>query len=215
MEKLKEKLIEWKREAERSISNLKEPFVYQKVIDEIDRRLSGKEELTWEHHFDELKNIWVTHVAVDANTGEISTCPLIDCNICLFGAMKNERNTAGDDYTTCTDLTREWLFSPYKPIEKKPKLTREEFIFLKALKGGYIAKDEDGDLWLFGLEEPFELDEIWRPQEDDGVIELDGANFKFIKWEDKEPYEKNSHKDNQQTLKVILKIIQIVVNYEE
>lgn len=188
MEELKEKLIEWKRASERSISNLKEPFVYQKVVDEINKRMNSKEELNWEHYFDELRNIWVTHVAVDANTGEISTCPLVDCDICLFKKMKDENDATDADFTTCTDFTREWLLSPYKPIEEKPELTREEYGFLKALKGGYIARDEDGDLWMFGLDEPFKLDEIWHPQEDDSIVELDNEKFKFIQWEDEEPW---------------------------
>lgn len=191
MEKLIETLKEWKREAEHSPANLKEPFAYQKVIVEVEARLAkqriletSKEELNWEHYFDDLMRIWTTYAAVDAKTGRVTTCKLIKCENCLFKSMMSD----GDE-KDCIDFTEEWLVSPYKPIKKRrPKLTKEEYGFLKALKGGYIARDKDGDLWLFGLAEPFKLDEIWRPQEDDNIVELDDEKFEFIKWEDEEPW---------------------------
>lgn len=119
MERLKETIQKWKQEAEQSIANLKEPLVYQKVIDEIDRRLEVKQELTWEHYFDELIKVLVKHVAVDSETGEISTCALYRCDKCLFKAM------IGDSDADCIEFTKERLLSPYKPFKKKPKLTRE------------------------------------------------------------------------------------------
>lgn len=87
MEELREKLQNWKREAECSISNLKETFAYQRVIDEIEAILAkekmSKEELTWEHHFDELIDILAEKIGVNKNTGEIMDCNSKYCSTCL------------------------------------------------------------------------------------------------------------------------------------
>lgn len=180
MEELREKLQDWKREAECSISNLKEPFVYQKVIDEIDRRMNSEEELNWQYHFGKLKDVWTAHAALDADTGEITMCELINCEKCLFAKMKNS--------VDCDDFVREWLLSPCKPFKKKPRLTVEEYGFLKAVKTGYIVRDGSDRLYYCqkkpatGTSEWYYLEPLGR------IIELNAEMFPIIKWEDKEPW---------------------------
>lgn len=148
----------------------------------IDAKLKDKKELTWEHYFNKLIPILKQYIAVNSSTGEITTCVCMDCEDCLF------RRATEDGYADCTELTIKWLLSPYKPFEKPPKLTREEYGFLKAVKVGYIARDENNDLNYYNEKVYAEAGLWYCLDEQAGFITIDQEMFPFIKWEDEEPW---------------------------
>ncbi|WP_025728429.1 hypothetical protein [Atopobacter phocae] len=78
------------------------------------------------------------------------------------------------------------------PIEQRKdiKLTDDEIIYLKfaKLEGcNWIARDKNGYLYAY-KEEPEKLDTVWSNDGDLSVNFNEIEKFKFIKWEDDEPY---------------------------
>lgn len=69
------------------------------------------------------------------------------------------------------------------------KLTEDEKAILRNMDGDfeYIARDENGELWVYGVkpEKREREGEWWDP--DNGLLPFSGL-FQFIKWEDEEPY---------------------------
>ena len=72
------------------------------------------------------------------------------------------------------------------------QLTDEERKKLEKLKGWslvYIARDLDGELWAYE-HLPKRTEKIWDLRiADHRISVIDPKLFKFIKWEDDEPYE--------------------------
>lgn len=73
-------------------------------------------------------------------------------------------------------------------IVKKYKLTKNTYTLLSMLKFDWIAKDENGDVYVFPYR-PDKKDSIW-----DGCSDIYFSNhayknldFSFLHWEDKEP----------------------------
>lgn len=70
------------------------------------------------------------------------------------------------------------------------RLTEDEKAILRNIskKYRYVARDEDGTLFVF-TEKPFKLDYYWKSgNEDEYSVYLFNHLFRFIKWEDEEPY---------------------------
>lgn len=194
MKELRRTLEEWRDRAD-ARCGLKEQAAYQRVIDEINRRAANesikerienadKTELTWEHHFDELIEILVEKIAVEKDSGRLRECESFECEGCLFGERRGN-----DD---CNTSAREWLLSPYKPVEKVPKLSRKEKCLVEFLETGWIARDESGSSYWYS-EKPTKFEDIgaWDTMEANGedlrafrASEL----FSFIRWEDEEPW---------------------------
>ena len=99
--------------------------------------------------------------------------------------------TACDLYceVPCDVERLKWLYEEYK--EPAPKLTLEESTFLKLICYNihhyYICRDKNNTLWIH----------TWKPHKDIHYyhqwctgcpIQLDENFFKFIKWEDEEPW---------------------------
>lgn len=116
---------------------------------------------------------------------------LLNCNACEF--IATHTNIIKHDCTKvlmnecakCDKTFREWLNSEYKePI----KLTQTEYHILKGLdeRFKYITKSTLGTVLIHTVE-PYKDGSMW-----DNPDELWGLPynhlFKFIKWEDKEPY---------------------------
>ena len=87
----------------------------------------------------------------------------------------------------------------------KPILTRKERLLCELIETGYIARDEDGELWYF-IAKPIKDTERGRKAWDypidyeyyhscrlvfDDIFETccnDSINFSFITWNDEEPW---------------------------
>lgn len=191
MKELVRTLEKWKLEVG-TRCGLKEQAAYQRVIDEINRRAANesikerienadKNELTWEHHFNELIDIIAKKIAVGKD-GEIMRCSGIECEACLFQGMNED----------CVDLAKRWLLSPYKPFEKTPKLSRKEKCLVEFLETGWIARDESGSSYWYS-EKPTKFENIgaWDTIDADSTdLRVFWASelFPFIKWEDEKPW---------------------------
>ena len=87
----------------------------------------------------------------------------------------------------CVEFIKKWLYEEYKePI----KLIEDEKIILRNLhkKYKYIARDKSGSLYLYG-QKPRRAKENWINT--NGIFTnlcVFEHLFKFIKWEDEEPY---------------------------
>ncbi len=96
-------------------------------------------------------------------------------------------------YGYCPRNSEEWLFDWMLEEHKETiKLTLHEKCILESLPNDYkyIARDENGDLGIY-KHEPLKCQSVWIPQAAlNGlrVVELFNHLFKFIKWEDNEPY---------------------------
>lgn len=113
---------------------------------------------------------------------KITECDEMLCNECLF----NPKNVAYE--TSCNAVKSKWLVSENKePI----RLSRLEYEILKFIEFGYIARDEDGNLFKFWYK-PKKDNDIWdcdvkKNQNYSHDLTLFNELFKFIKWEDAEP----------------------------
>lgn len=194
MKELRETLEKWKLEVG-ARCGLKEQAAYQRVIDEINRRAANesikerienadKNELTWEHHFNELIDILTERIAVKKDSGRLEECESLECEECLF-----EKNCNKGDYFTSA---RKWLLSPYKPFKKEPTLSRREKCLVEFLETGWIARDESGSSYWYS-EKPTKFENIsaWD------TIVANGEDlrkfraselFPFVKWEDEKPW---------------------------
>lgn len=111
----------------------------------------------------------------------IDDCESIACESCLFSHSKND-----DGYLTCINRKVKWLLSEYKePV----KLTRLEYEVLKHYYNDsykYIARDENGDLFLY-IAKPSKGSNIWRSISDHHNLYDFRKKFQFVKFEDEEP----------------------------
>ena len=109
--------------------------------------------------------------------GKIKTCYRAKCSECNF-----------DGVPSCRDARKDWLRAEYI---KKPKLTQREWHLCKALETGWIARDESGAVFHYNSK-PEKVDSIWDLT-DKGILTkinepIFKVEFKFIKWEDEEPW---------------------------
>lgn len=91
--------------------------------------------------------------------------------------------------TRCREIAKDWL---EQDDTEKIKLSKIERAILEEVCSHwkYIARDEDGDMFLFETK-PYKIDDIWLCDNNgEQCIDFKLFNhlFKFVKWEDTEPY---------------------------
>lgn len=106
-------------------------------------------------------------VPVDCHIVGCSACELL-CNHCDIGTIKR-------------------LMSEYKP---EPVLTAREKHFVEFAQEGWLARDDDGELWWYKLK-PEKKKEHWSigpvTYSFKGILDFE-QHFRFITWEDEEPW---------------------------
>lgn len=119
----------------------------------------------------------------DVTADEILSCWL---HRITTNSSVNKHNCSGLVCSECLRLSLLNLLEEYKePI----KLTRFEYEYLKVAKeNGYnfITRDKDNRLFLY-KNKPFKSLDEWIVASKDCCRILDSL-FKFVKWEDEEPY---------------------------
>ena len=119
----------------------------------------------------------------DVTADEILSCWL---HRITTNSSVNKHNCSGLVCSECLRLSLLNLLEEYKePI----KLTRFEYEYLKVAKeNGYnfISRDKDNRLFLY-KNKPFKSLDEWIVASKDCCRILDSL-FKFVKWEDEEPY---------------------------
>lgn len=110
-------------------------------------------------------------VAMDIGTGVLRRCSEVGCERCKFSSRFNGNGRCE------VNLVR-WLFSEYQ--EPAPKLTKAEKGFCEILDDGYIARDKNGELYLYN-NPPYVTETDWR--ECGHCTKLCSNFFPFITWE--------------------------------
>lgn len=114
---------------------------------------------------------------------ELVNCNDIKCSQCKFAY-------SGD---ACVNKMIKWLYDEYKSL----KLTKKEKSFCEVIGSGWLARDQDDELYLYG-EKPRRGSHIWNVNLKELKINSKEwkishlkdcfyPKFSFIKWED-EPY---------------------------
>lgn len=111
-------------------------------------------------------------VAMDIRTGALKRCSEVGCEHCKF----NWRYSANRH---CEANLVNWLFEKYQ--EPAPKLTKTEKGFCEIIKDGYIARDKNGDLYLYN-NPPYVTETDWRANYGH-CTRLCTKFFPFITWE--------------------------------
>lgn len=109
-------------------------------------------------------------VAMDIRTGVLKRCSEVGCECCKFNWRYNANRN-------CRANIVSWLFEEYQ--EPAPKLTKKERIFCEIVRHGYIARDKDKRLYLYGCQPSLRSSE-WAGER---WIDLDRNSFPFITWE--------------------------------
>lgn len=136
-----------------------------------------------ERYIDEIVKTNNCDFGFNKRDRKIIKCDTKFCKECLF----NQENRKVDE-PSCNVAKLKWLISENKePI----KLNRLEYEILKFGQFGYIARDEDGNLFAFSLK-PEKVKDIWDCDIKKNVtysrdLTLFNELFDFIKWEDAEP----------------------------
>lgn len=77
------------------------------------------------------------------------------------------------------------LLEEYKEPIKLTQFEYEYLKFAKAVEYNFIARDEDGRLFLYSIE-PWKGENTWRYR--DSGIRIFTKMFNFVRWQDEEPY---------------------------
>lgn len=127
--------------------------------------------LNFEKYKDEIENY-------DVQKGAL------DCYLCKL--RKGHCDDYDDNCDKCLKESFKFLFSEYRePI----KLTLHEKCILESIdkKNKFIARDRDNGLWIYESK-PLKSNICWNNEEYMQYINIFNHLFKFIKWEDEEPY---------------------------
>lgn len=128
---------------------------------------------------DELLELLLRRGGLAVVNGKPDRCHMLLCSICEF--RKGDKTC--DE--TCKEKRLNWLYSQH--IEK-PKLTQREWHLCKALKTRYLARGENGALYLYG-KKPHKSGGMWfSPGVIVSVENIMPDSFSFIKWQDAEPW---------------------------
>lgn len=111
-------------------------------------------------------------VAMDIETGVLRRCSEVGCKRCKFSCRYSGN-------ICCEVNIVRWLFSKYQ--EPAPKLTKTEKGFCEIIKDGYIARDKNGDLYLYN-NPPYVTETDWRANYGH-CTRLCTKFFPFITWE--------------------------------
>lgn len=118
---------------------------------------------------------------VDIDNSKLIACKSGSCERCKFSYLNNKNKE-----DPCAKHKIKWLMSEYKP---EPVLTARERGFIECVGKGYISRDKDGALgWSEDKVEKSEADDCWVNGYDRGFATLNRDTFKFITWEDEEPW---------------------------
>lgn len=123
----------------------------------------------FEKYKDEILGISRTQaIAINKRRNAPEKCSNAVCSECLLheGTYCNQK------------AIFQWLYSEYQ--EPAPKLTKAEKGFCEIIKDGYIARDKNGDLYLYN-NPPYVTETDWR--EYGHCTRLCSKFFPFITWE--------------------------------
>ena len=104
-------------------------------------------------------------MAVSKKSLKPQFCIDTECTQCLFNPED------------CDTAPIEWFCQEYQ--EPAPKLTKKERVFCEIVRHGYIARDKDKRLYLYGCQ-PSQRSSEWTGER---WIDLDRNSFPFITWE--------------------------------
>ena len=120
----------------------------------------------FEKYKDEILPLAKNNQGFAFRMNKITDCKLSGCKNCIFTG-------------TCIANRIKWLYEEYQ--EPAPKLTKAEKGFCEIIKDGYIARDKNGDLYLYN-NPPYVTETNWRT--DYGYyMKLCSNFFPFITWE--------------------------------
>lgn len=106
----------------------------------------------------------------------IRNCMEFECDNCAFG-----------NDNICTSDRVDWLLSEYKETVKLSRLEYEILKFAINKNYEYIARDYDGELYVF-MEKPYKSESFfWKTDGYYSTLEMSSVLFQFVKWEDAEP----------------------------
>ena len=120
-------------------------------------------------------------ISIDKMTGELFECTEeLKCEDCIFDI----------DIGSCEDQIKKWANTEH--IEK-PKLTKNEKLFLSLLKEKwkYMARDQNGNLFIYDAQPIKDID-VWNSKKcnyvwiDDRL--LDSCKFTMVKWADEKAW---------------------------
>jgi hypothetical protein len=141
----------------------------------------------FEFYKEKLQEVGSIDFGIMKDTKELVRCRSMCCSNCLFHDHLNDTNT-------CGELELEFLYAEHK---EQPKLTKRERAFCEFVETGYIARDSeswDNDLYYY-VNKPNRKSESWDYIGSDllsfnemNQIKQISEMFKFITWEDEEPW---------------------------
>ena len=105
----------------------------------------------------------------------IRNCMEFECDNCAFS-----------NGNICTSNRVDWLLSEYKETVKLSRLEYEILKFAINKNFEYIARDYDGQLYVF-MEKPHKGESFWKIDGYYYLLEMFSVLFQFVKWEDEEP----------------------------
>lgn len=113
--------------------------------------------------------------------GKPAACDSILCSQCDF-----------TEECRCGAELIEWLYAEHV---EKPKINKRTKMFFEAIKTGWVARDESGGLYSYGISnKPVKGTVTWESTDirfDNSIVPLGVFPFltlDFIKWEDDEPW---------------------------
>lgn len=116
----------------------------------------------------------------DVTADEILSCWL---HRITTNSSVNKHNCSG---LVCSECLRASLLDLLEEHKEPVKLTKFEYLkFAKAVEYNFIARDEDGGLFLYSIE-PWKGEITWRYR--DSGIRIFTKMFNFVRWQDEEPY---------------------------
>lgn len=126
---------------------------------------------------EEIKNF-----DTDVTADEILSCWL---HRITTNSSVNKHNCSG---LVCSECLRRSLLDLLEEYREPIKLTQFEYEYLKfakAVEYNFIARDEDGGLFLYSIE-PWKGEFAWKYR--DSSIRIFTKMFNFVRWQDEEPY---------------------------
>lgn len=118
----------------------------------------------------------------DVTADEILSCWL---HRITTNSSVNKYNCSG---LVCSECLRRSLLDLLEEYKEPIKLTQFEYEYLKfakAVEYNFIARDEDGRLFLYSIE-PWKGEFAWKYR--DSSIRIFTKMFNFVRWQDEEPY---------------------------
>jgi hypothetical protein len=121
-----------------------------------------------------LEIIEYNTIAVDTKKNKPQSCNEMRCSQCI--------RYSDDGHCRFLNFFK-WLYEEAK--ESLPALTLKERGFCEIIENGFIARDQNGSLWLFDMmpakEDDYNI--TWWNSANGRYKRLDGRAFTFITWE--------------------------------